>query len=216
MTAKTQPIDMHSLRRIVCVLMCGAAVTITTSCGTAAQSSTAAQQKHVTWAQQITQDAKKAKTSLAKGILKDGDITAAEFSEFTAAYNSCLNKHGMSVTFDSKGGSESVSDQSGAISMEDGNAIIEQCRTQTDYMLIVPTYQQMQWNPDNQDPTEMVVACLKKHNLVEQSLTRQDYIDIITDESRNAKEFGKYEDKANPSYDQNKAQEFLACQTHEQ
>ncbi|KAB7790581.1 hypothetical protein [Bifidobacterium leontopitheci] len=203
----------HPWRRMLCTLLCGAVVTLAASCGTAASTNSDSQKKHVTWAQQIKQDAKKAKTSLGKGILKDGDITAAEFSEFTSAYDACLKKHNMTVSFDSKG--ESYTDLGNTLTKEEGDAIIDQCRTQTDYMLIVPTYQQMQWNPDNRDGVEMVVECLKKHKLVDQSLTRQDYIDIITDESRNAKEFGKYEDPSNASYDQQKAAQYTACQTHE-
>lgn len=193
--------------------VCCVAVLLGAGCGAQQHRDTADTGGNDTsWAQTIRRSAASAKTDLAKNILKDGTITAEEFNEFVAAYDACLKKNGMTVSFDGDGANENVTDATGQLSKEQGDAIIQQCQTQTDYMLIVPVYQQMKANPEHKDPAQLVVDCLKKKGLVDQSMTRQDYIDTVTDEQRNTQTFGRYEDPQNPQYDSQKAQEYLSCQ----
>lgn len=170
--------------------------------------------KTASWSEEIKRSAAKARNSLVKGILQDGTITDEEFQEFVTEYNGCLQPHGMTATFDADGTGESVTNSTGTMTKEQGDDGIAQCQASTDYMLVVPVYQQMRKNPDHRDPAGLVLACLKRKGLADPSMTRQDYIDVVTDENRNAKTFGRYEDPDAPGYDAAKARDFADCQTN--
>ncbi|KAA8815578.1 hypothetical protein BW13_10450 [Bifidobacterium sp. UTCIF-37] len=146
-------------------------------------------------------------SELAKGILRDGKITDAEFEEFIDRYTSCMSSQGVNWSYTDNG--EELRGASGDMSQEALTKATDACHAQTGYMELVPLYQSLQSNPDNLSRNELMklsLACLQKHGLADQGLTVQEYETIYDDNDRYMDMFGKYMEQSSPDY-----RHFLAC-----
>lgn len=149
---------------------------------------------------------------LVKGILRDSQITDAEFEEFKTAYASCMESHGIQWQYLDGQGEQSSPIGQTDLSQETLRSASDDCSAQTGYMDIVPLYQSLHNNPDNLSQDELMkltLACLQRHDLARQDMTFQEYKDIYGDNDRFTSEFGKYMDSSSPD-----SQRFYECQQH--
>ncbi|MBT1172755.1 hypothetical protein JS528_05185 [Bifidobacterium sp. MA2] len=139
------------------------------------------------------------KSDLVKKILKDGGITKAEISEFETTYAQCLASKGLKLTNHLDASSEvhtSMIDNN--MSADEANNAREYCDTTTGYDNLMPLYQQISTNPNNISADAFdgkIVDCLKKHNLVDKSMTVKDYKQLMNDDEEYAKLMEKMPDK---------------------
>ncbi|MBT1175148.1 hypothetical protein JS530_06505 [Bifidobacterium sp. LC6] len=81
-------------------------------------------------------------TELGRGILEDGTVTPAELAEVRKAYNECLSVYGLqakTITDDNgEAIGESVVPIRGSMNSQQQSAVIDQCRTESDYQWLEP------------------------------------------------------------------------------
>ena len=102
------------------------------------------------------------------------------------------------------------------------NAADEACQNETQYKNIVDLYLSLKENPENVDTDQLArqqndktLACLKKHGIVDDSVTADAYDELATMGESGGTSFddliGKYALKDNPAYDKRKAAIIEQC-----
>ena len=102
------------------------------------------------------------------------------------------------------------------------NAADEACQNETQYKNIVDLYLSLKENPENVDNDQLArqqndktLACLKKHGIVDDSVTADAYDELATMGKSGGTSFddliGKYALKDNPAYDKRKAAIIAQC-----
>lgn len=168
--------------------------------------------------------AAEAKTDLGRQILADGKVTAAEWAEAKQAYADCIHEKypDAEVTW------KSESSTAGGIKYygvdtehpdvmeqqsEEMRENEEACETDTDFWTI-----KLIWSSGSEpekDTTPELVQCLVSKGLVDPSMTVEEYKQAISDPDRNHELFGGYNDPTDSRYDEQKAQQWRACQEGE-
>ena len=102
------------------------------------------------------------------------------------------------------------------------NAADEACQNETQYKNIVDLYLSLKENPENVDNDQLArqqndktLACLKKHGIVDDSVTADAYDELATMGESGGTSFddliGKYALKDNPAYDKRKVAIIEQC-----
>lgn len=169
----------------------------------------------------------------AAQILEDGKITEEELVQLGSSYAQCLTSKGITVdTGEARypGGSISPSYGDNALDKRNlsedeiaaTNAADEACQNETQYKNIVDLYLSLKENPENVDTDQLArqqndktLACLKKHGIVDDSVTADAYDELATMGESGGTSFddliGKYTLKDNPAYDKRKAAIIEQC-----
>ena len=169
----------------------------------------------------------------AAQILEDGKITEEELVQLGSSYAQCLTSKGITVdTGEARypGGSISPSYGDDALDKRNlsedeiaaTNAADEACQNETQYKNIVDLYLSLKENPENVDTDQLArqqndktLACLKKHGIVDDSVTADAYDELATMGESGGTSFddliGKYALKDNPAYDKRKAAIIEQC-----
>lgn len=169
----------------------------------------------------------------AAQILEDGKITEEELVQLGSSYAQCLTSKGVKVdTGEARypGGSISPSYGDNELDKRDlsddeiaaTNAADEACQNETQYKNIVDLYLSLKENPENADADQLArqqndktLACLKKHGIVDDSVTSDAYDELATMGESGGTSFddliGKYALKDNPAYDKRKAAIIEQC-----
>lgn len=170
-----------------------------------------------------------------KQILADNTITEEELVQLGSAYAQCLTSKGVTVdTGEARypGGAIGPSYGDGDDSLdkrnldedriEAVNSANEECLNETQYKNILDLYLELKENPGNVDSEQLArqqndktLACLKKHGIVDDSITADMYDELVTNGETGGVSFddliGKYTLKDNPSYDKQKATAIEQC-----
>ena len=177
----------------------------------------------------------------AAQILEDGKITEEELVQLGSSYAQCLTSKGITVdTGEARypGGSISPSYGDNALDKRNlsedeiaaTNAADEACQNETQYKNIVDLYLSLKENPENVDTDQLArqqndktLACLKKHGIVDDSVTADAYDELATMGESGGTSFddliGKYAAKRPSSNNvghcdggrQNTRQSMVAC-----
>ena len=120
----------------------------------------------------------KTDNALVRSILEDGTITDAEIEDFMSSYNECLSQYNLSVTYDRENSSESLVDQFSQYTPAQTTERDEKCKNSTGYYELIPLDEQMHSNPTNLSNDERfrrIYDCRKRHNLMDDALTFEEY-----------------------------------------
>lgn len=113
---------------------------------------------------------------LAKRVLEDGKVTAAEYSELQQLYVRCMADLGIEATVDTGAGGLSAY----TVEHPDGvdQAVIDkanaECTTSSGLASVEPLYNAMRVNPNNVDFSQLEVDCLIKSGAVSKNFTTAD------------------------------------------
>jgi hypothetical protein len=137
------------------------------------------------WAAEFSRAKAGAVTDFEKVVFADSKITTEEYDEAIQRYVTCMNG---ALPPEFAGGFEAVKDEFGVYgyngpqTTEDQNAAYDTAFNEADdrcglgtKRLIEPLYSEMIMNPKRQTPEEQVLGCLKRHDLVEDSYTLENY-----------------------------------------
>lgn len=162
------------------------------------------------WGPEIQQMYDKAPNEMMRSILQDGKVTASELNDAEEAYSQCLSKYDTTLEVREDGGVGVVYPE--GIDEKEAGRINSRCKVDKDvYGNVEYLHREMRINPENQDPRDLMYDCLKKHSLIDKSMSLAEYRVIVSDEDSDAKEFGKYVDRNNPEYDEDLSQIFWQC-----
>ena len=157
-----------------------------------------------------------AKTELGRGILKDGKIADAEWQELKDAYSQCAAGIGITLKFANNVTSEHSADY-GKVSddaFKEKNQQLKQCQTDTDFYSISSIRDiEEQDAQAGGDYLEGLLACYKRHGLVDQGMSMEEYKQVMSDEGRSADTFGRYTDSSRSDYDAQGAQQLESCES---
>ncbi|PJM77413.1 hypothetical protein [Bifidobacterium felsineum] len=81
-------------------------------------------------------------TELGRSILEDGVVTTGELVKVRKAYNECLSVYGLQAKTITDGNGEAIGESvvpiRGSMSSQQQSAVIDQCRTESDYRWLEP------------------------------------------------------------------------------
>jgi hypothetical protein len=108
-------------------------------------------------------------------ILEDDEITDAEFAQVQQMVIDCDAEHGLRAWPDVDGGMR-IEDTTN-IPEDEFNKIMKDCEMNT-YDVISPLYVETRQNPQNEDWSLMRLECLKKFQVVDESMTLDEFKQI--------------------------------------
>lgn len=132
----------------------------------------------------ITQRFNETKSPFARKVLADGVVTDAELAEGEARYKVCLEKVGLKATIAKipTGSSIEIEPIDGVADyFDEREEKIAECDSSSGYYEIEGTYGSLKGNPDNKNPVEMMLKCLKKRGVVEAGLTLKEFDPMYED-----------------------------------
>ena len=124
------------------------------------------------WAQEFQHAYQSVKTDLARQILWDGTITAAELAELQASYTDCLENLGFTDISIGQYGQMDLKVPPGVANPQD---LVEQCAQTTGWDGIVALNTVVQGNPDHIDTYVIMAQCLVRVGLKPDGYTADDY-----------------------------------------
>ncbi|GAA4675187.1 hypothetical protein [Frondihabitans cladoniiphilus] len=119
------------------------------------------------WAQQFEGAYAEADSDYERQVLRDGEVTLAEYEQTKERLQQCVGDSGYVITWDDAGGFElgSKSDRYPDDFFEKSDAVLRRCEKRWEGSIRF-LYEQVRRNPDRQDEASIVVACLQKAGLV--------------------------------------------------
>lgn len=137
------------------------------------------------WAAEISRAKGAATSDFEKAVFDDDKITPEEYDEAIQRYVACM-KEALPAEF--SGGFEAVKDEFGVYgyngpqTTEEGSAAFDAAFTEADKrcgagtkVLIEPLYSDMIVNPKRLSAEEQTLDCLKRHKVVDDSYTMENY-----------------------------------------
>lgn len=188
---------------------CGGAAQDTTQSSTQAATAAASPSFTRPWASEFTNAYSKAQTDFGRSILADGDISAQEMEEVETKYYSCIEDQGYIVKRTSEGADVSRAD--GTLDQAAYESTAASCDAESDESVIGSLYANYHGNPNREDPAKILLSCLKRHGLADQSMSVDEFKQTLTDSDKRDAAFGKYLDNTRSDYDSAKAAEYQAC-----
>lgn len=162
------------------------------------------------YALQYEEAYQKAQSDAARRLLIDGSITEAEYEQGLQLYRECLAKDNYQV-FEG----DHLTDYTVEAPHQDSAKMrqdMARCGTETSFDDIDYLFQMTRMSSNQSDDTvPALVECLKRHGLAEQSLTADDYKQIVMDTASDQEHFGKYFDETRDDYDAEKSPAYWAC-----
>lgn len=141
-----------------------------------------ANQSSSTYAAQLDQALQSATSDFERAVLqrakKDGKISEADYREANERYAQCMAGKGDDIEFDTDQSTGLMQERLNADEHYDSDKVNEDsmaCAQGTN-LLIRDLYERMLTNPTNADEIELIVGCLKRHDLVPETFTKQDYL----------------------------------------
>lgn len=136
-------------------------------------------------------------SDFVREVLKDGQITDAEYAEMTADFTSCLADQGITFKgFDADGGFGTSNAPNGG----DTHEIVNQCSSSAGEDFIGALYSFTKTNPDNLDSATIVKDCLIRKGVVPPDYSAEEFAQDNT---------GRFADFGNLSDDLQKA--LVSC-----
>lgn len=114
-----------------------------------------------------------ATSEFERDILSDGLISRSEYEEATSRYVECLGTNGYPASRVDQDGVYAY-EITGKADGEAWDAINGECRLET-VEIIEPLYVDSVVNPENKDFFDLVISCLKAHDLVEPTFSKEDF-----------------------------------------
>lgn len=161
------------------------------------------------WSSQFSDAYSRAKTDLGRSILADGDITPQEMDEVETKYYDCIESQGYIVKRTSEG--TDISAANGQLNTSHLESTESSCDAESDESIIGPLYANYHGNPNREDPAKILLSCLQRHGLADQSMSVDEFKQTLADTDRRDAVFGKYLDSTRSDYDSAKAAEYQAC-----
>lgn len=127
------------------------------------------------YASLFEQARQQATSDFEREVLTDDQITRAEYEEATQLWVDCLAGKGINVKLQDQGGYYTA-----GVPAEDSSGFEENsdlCAEGTT-AVIEPLYIQILQNPGNEDPTELIVACLIETGLADSSFTVEQWNEL--------------------------------------
>lgn len=204
--------------KIVVSLVC-VAVAFLSSCAQTGSQSELAIDASNPYKAEFERNYQEAKSSLVKGILRDGVISDMEMNEFADVFAQCMADHGLQWSWNRQD-NESLSAPEGLdLTSEQVSVSTEQCYEKTDYFSIKPLFDFISGNPNNLNADEwnkQVLKCMKSYGIIDQDLDPDYFLTFYaTPDGHGKPEFKKYlsplEDEHDPNYDQAKSEKYFQC-----
>ena len=148
-------------------------------------------------------------SDVVRRILIDEHITDAEFDQVRQMYADCLGEKGATVEYEGTDGRRSERFPPG-VSVDQIDEYIQECVADTALPYVEQLHQLDGQDPDS-DSVEALVACLKRHDIADQTMTADDYKRIVTDPDLDDEYFGKYFNEQRPDYDAEKSPAYWSC-----
>lgn len=131
------------------------------------------------WEAEFTEAYLGSTSDLQREILEDGQITEDEADELRSALQTCLAEQGFTdVTF--YGAGAFAEQPPAGMSNEDHYAIVSACHQAAwgdEAADVYYLYYRVERNPDHEDETDIMAACLVRAGLVETGYSGEDYAD---------------------------------------
>lgn len=128
------------------------------------------------WASDFQVAHANAKSDYERGVLKDGEITSAEYEESKNHLRSCLGDAGYTITWDQRGGFE-LGSKSGKYPddfFERSDPVLQHCESKW-VGSILYLYEQIRRNPEKKDESALQVACLRSAGLIDEMYTKDQW-----------------------------------------
>lgn len=161
------------------------------------------------WAAEFAQAYSQAQTDFGRSVLEDGDISEQEINEMYSREVQCLKSKGYDAEYTDEGMSFKSKDSSVTPSQMDADDA--ECRAQSDDGVLGPLYANYHGNPNNEDGAQVLLRCFQRHGLAEETMTVDEFKQIVSDPDRDNEVFGKYFDETRTDYDSTKSPEYWAC-----
>lgn len=120
------------------------------------------------YAEQFEQARQRSVTDLQRNVLTDDRITDEEYREVRQSYIDCLSQAGISATANPNGYDFALA-PTGAQEEDERRCSDETIGT------VESLYHLIKINPNNEDFNELIVECLRKNQVVEDSFTSKDW-----------------------------------------
>jgi hypothetical protein len=135
------------------------------------------------WNAEIAAARQEATTDFERQALADGKISAAEYAEAHERWLSCMREIYPAETSYVKVSLDRRADGLIGFKVDSGDkdlpqeydAANERCQVGT-IVVLAPLYQSMKQNPDNRPIRQVLVDCFKRHGLVDESYTVENFI----------------------------------------
>ncbi|WP_150384075.1 hypothetical protein [Bifidobacterium rousetti] len=156
--------------------------------------------------------AKREGSEFAVRALSDGELTEAETQEAADRYVSCMADKGFTAT-------KSI-DGSGDVYVPDGvsadriNSASDTCEQESGIRYLAGLLYQDRTNPDGKNDIPMVIDCMRRHGVVDDSMTDAQIEAELTAQSPDTYFTRIPHDMADPNYDANKAKWSIECQAN--
>lgn len=158
----------------------------------------------------------KSDNQVVRKVLEDGVINDAEQAQIESDMTQCMADLGYEWKYiDNGDGGEELSSTESTKNddPEEANRLKEKCGKSTGFDPLLELARQMRNNPEHKNPQEPIFQCLQRKELIDKSLTLDEYISMLEDSDTRYKILGPYEDTTHPDYDQQKARTFQQCVT---
>jgi hypothetical protein len=125
------------------------------------------------WASEFKSAYADADSDYERGVLADGEVTAAEYEQSRNHVRSCLADSGLTIAWDDRGGFE-LGSKSGTYPggfFERADPILQKCEKHWAGWIPI-LYEQIRRNPQKQDEAALQIACLKAAGLIDGTYTK--------------------------------------------
>lgn len=127
-----------------------------------------------TWAAEFERVTQETQNELARSILEDQMITDLELEEVREAFRTCVAPIGITeVDFTVSGAMQTNTPE--GVDPSTIQETLDRCGTETGYDAVAYLYGQVTTNPNNEDPSKVMVECLVRHGAVEPGYSAEDY-----------------------------------------
>jgi hypothetical protein len=125
------------------------------------------------WASDFQTAYAHAKSDYVRGVLADGEVSAAEYEQSRNHVRSCLADSGLTITWNERGGFE-LGAKNGQYPdgfFERSDPILQECETKWAGWIPV-MYEQVRRNPQKQDEAALQITCLRNAGLIDETYTK--------------------------------------------
>lgn len=207
--------------RVICAIVPLIAALASCSSAPSSQSGTASEPEFTgAYAQDYSQayeQAKRNHSEFAVEALSDGELAESEVQESADRYVQCMADKGYTATKSIDGSGDVYHpdqplDEAWTTRMERD---MHDCDVQSGILYLSALWQQERTNPDGKNDTSMVIDCLRRHDVVDDSMSDVQIEQELNGGTDGAGGFSWIPyDMADPNYDADKAKWLQECQTN--